>query len=97
MRENTRKEEGGKGRNEKKIGRERKERKRASYLVSDNFASFVHGKYVYHDTYFFPNGPLCLTQYPPFFLLINNYVPYVWIALTAYIKFLRWRDLPAKV
>jgi len=24
-------------------------------------------------------------------------VPYVWIALTAYIKFLRWRDLPAKV
>jgi hypothetical protein len=53
VRENTRKEEGGKGRNEKKIGRERKERKRASYLVLDNFASFVHGKYAYHDIYLF--------------------------------------------
>ena len=53
MRENVRKEEGGKGRNEKKIGRERKERKRASYLVLDSFPSFVHGKYAYHDIYLF--------------------------------------------
>ena len=55
-----------KRRKKKKRGRERKERKRASYLVSDNFASFVHSKYAYHDTYLFSYESAVPTTKPIF-------------------------------